>query len=278
MKTVTTFLALCIVGLLTAQQQGSSFAEANSSKTANLVYVHAAVNGFAVKDAAGSETGLLVDLMNEFEQYLATNYGINVNSRYVEATDKDFGKYLDEVKASSGGVFGLSNTSIKPERRAIYEFSTAFLNNISVLISHRSFPTLTNMGGIGTSFDGKTGYAVVGTTNHARMIEVKRSGFSSMNISEVNSSKEIVENVARDSNGYGFVDIHYYLDFLNQGAQIKRHPVGDQAGDKFGIIMPKGSDWAPVLSAFVSDFIKTPKYREMVTKNLGKGALRMIVQ
>ena len=262
---------------LSAQQKGDSFASAQSSKTANITYVHASVNGFATTDQNGDPTGLLVELMNEFEQFVNSNYGITINGTYVAARNKDFKIYLDEVKNASGGVFGLSNTSIKEERKKILQFSPAFLNNISVLISNKSFATLSSLDNIGSAFNGKTGYAVPSTTNHARMIDVKRTKFPSMNIVQVNSSKAIVENVAGDSDGYGFVDIHYYLEFLNQGEPIKRHPVGDQTGDKFGIIMPMNSDWGPVITEFLNTgILKSPKYRQMVIDNLGKGALRML--
>jgi len=61
---------------------------------------------------------------------------------------------------------------------------------------------------------------------------------------------EILDSVTGDSNGFGFVDIHYYLQYLNKGKPVKRHPAGDEGGDEFGIIMPKNSDWAPVLAEF----------------------------
>ena len=125
-----------------AQQTGDSFAAAKASKSANLVYVHAGVNGFA-SNIDGSTKGLLVDVMREFENFINDKYGITISSRYVEAQDRDFKLYLEEVRNSTGGVFGLSNTSVREERKKFLKYSPTFLNNISVLISHRNFPTLT---------------------------------------------------------------------------------------------------------------------------------------
>lgn len=259
-----------------AQQTGDSFASARNSKSANLVYIHAGVNGFASNNSSGSTTGLLVDVMREFENFVNQKYGITISSRYVEAQNKDFKLYLQEVRNSSGGVFGLSNTSVKEERKKFLKYSPTFLNNISVLISHKSFPTLSNMNNISTAFNGKVGYGVPSTTNYDRMTSVKASNFSSMQITNVTSSRDILENISSNPNAFGFSDIHYYLEYLEQGKPVKRHPVGDQVGDEFGIIMPMNNDWDGVMSEFLSDFVKTGKYREMVTRNLGKGALRMI--
>ena len=258
------------------QQKGDSFAAAKKSQKANLVYVHANVNGFAKTSGSGA-TGLLLDIMEDFEEYVNNKYGIAFNVKYVAAKDNDFKMFLEEVKNSNGGVFGLSNTSIKEERKKFLQFSPAYLNNISVLVSNASFSTLSSLDNISKEFDGKTGYGVESTTNYARMMEVKDSKFPAMKITSVNSSKEIISNSIQDKNGFGFVDIHYYLEALNAGEAIKRHAVGDKTGDKFGIIMPLDSDWAPILKEYLdSGVLESPDYRQAVISHLGKGALRML--
>lgn len=262
----------------TAQQKGDTFSSAKSKKTANLVYVHAGVNGFANGEGSGNTVGLLVDVMREFENYMQDEHGIIISSRYVQAPTKDFSAYIQEVKKSDGGVFGLSNTSVKEERKKFLKYSTSFLNNISVLVSHKSFGTLSSMDEIGTAFSDKTAFGVPSTTNYDRLIAVKESGFAGMQITKVTSSKDILESVSTNTKAFGFSDIHYYLEYLEQGKSVKRHPVGDKTGDEFGIIMPMNSDWNDVLSSFLGDFIKTAQYREMVVRNLGRGALRMIVK
>lgn len=275
--TKKTICAALLLGtaLTFAQQTGDSFADAKNSKSANLVYIHAGVNGFASNNG-GSTTGLLVDVMREFENFVNEKYGITISSKYVEAQNRDFKLYLQEVRSSSAGVFGLSNTSVKEERKKFLKYSPTFLNNISVLISHRSFPTLTQIGNISSAFNGKVGFGVPSTTNYDRMIAVKSGNFPSMQITDVTSSRDILENISSNQNAFGFSDIHYYLEYLELGKPVKRHPVGDQVGDEFGIIMPLSNDWEEVMAEFLGAFVKTGKYRELVTRNLGKGALRMI--
>lgn len=274
---IAILLWIWMVGFVSGQQKGDSFAQAKQTGAGNLVYVHANVNGFASNGASGDPEGLLIDVMKGFEDYVSTTHGIDLDISYVSAKDNDFKLFLKEVQSSEGGVFGLSNTSIREERKAILQFSPAFLNNISVLVSNASFPTLSSLDQISEAFADKTGYGVESTTNYGRMMKVKQELFPSMVIRSVNSSKEIIQNAIQDTNGFGFVDIHYYLEALNDGKPIKRHAVGDNPGDKFGIIMPLDSDWEPVLKAYLeSGVFKTPEYREAVIKHLGKGALRML--
>jgi putative glutamine transport system substrate-binding protein len=134
------------------------------------------------------------------------------------------------------------------------------------------------MSDIGNIFGDKVAYGVPSTTNHDRLASVKSNNFPSMKINSVTTSRDILENISANQNAFGFSDIHYYLEYLELGKPVKRHPVGDQVGDEFGIIMPLNNDWDSVMKDFLTEFIKTAKYREMVTRNLGRGALRMIAR
>lgn len=260
-----------------AQQTGDSFAIAKKSKEASIVYIHSNVTGYAAVGDNGKTEGLLVDLMSKFEEFVLNKYGITMKSSFVAAPNNDFKTYLEIVKNSSGGVFGLANTSVSEERKKSYEFSPAFLSNISVLVSNSSFPTLDNLEKIGSSFAKKNGYASASSTHYRRMIEIKNSYFSEMAITTVKSGRATLESVGMDLDGYGFVDINFYIESLKSGQPIKRHPVGDQMGDQLAIVMPKGSDWSPLIADFLnSGVLKTPEYRQMVIRHFSKEALRMI--
>jgi putative glutamine transport system substrate-binding protein len=260
-----------------SQLKGDSFQSAKTSKSANLTYVYAGVNGFANKGADGKLAGLFVDLMNEFESYISTKYGITVNSTYVPVKGGDFQLFLNDVKNGNGGVFGLNTTTIKEERKAFLKFSPAILNNISVLISNRSLPTLSSMGNISSEFSGKVAYTAAGSTYHERLKDLKSKGFSNLQIKMVSSEYDIIDSILTDENSFGFIDISFYLEYLKQRKAIKRHPVGDLGGEQYGIIMPLSSDWQPVIAEFLnSGFLDSSEYRQIVIDNLGKGALRML--
>ncbi len=281
LKLTITSVMLVILGAAndpSEQFQGDSFKSAIENKAANLYYIHAGVKGFATQDESGKPSGMLVELMSEFEEYLQVKYGIKITSNYSGVPQNSFKTYLNKVGISSGGVFGLSNTSINPERKKKLLFSPAFLNNISVMLSNKSFPTLESMDQISSTFQSKNAYVVPSSVNHKLMIETKNKLFLEMNMIDIPSSKALAEKLAEDPNGYGYLDMYYYLEFVvNQGKPIKRHAVGDRLGDEFGIIMPLDSDWGPVMTEFLnSGFLDTPAYRQMVIDNLGKGALRML--
>lgn len=270
------FLSLISEPLI-AQSSGDSFSSANSSKTANLTYIYAGVNGFANEGEDGNLEGLFVDLMNQFESFVSDKHGITINSTYVPVEGGDFQQFLNDVKNSSGGVFGLNTTTIKEERKEFLKFSPAVLNNISVLITNRGEPTLRNFRNIGTEFKGRVAYTAPESTYHKRLLDLKASSFPDLEIKLVPSEYDIIDNIIADTNSFGFIDISFYLEYLYKGEQVKRHPLGDLGGEQYGIIMPLNSDWDPVLADFLnSGFLKSAEYRQIVIDHLGKAALRML--
>ncbi|MEP1097039.1 MAG: ABC transporter substrate-binding protein [Cyclobacteriaceae bacterium] len=262
---------------LLAQRTADSFQSAKKSGTATLIYFYEGVEGFSEKDSNGEFQGLLVDIMSRFEQFVSDKHGIDVNSQYVAIKDKDFSLFISQVQNGKDGVFGVSPISIREDRKKILQFSPAYLNNISVLITHKSVPTLSSMDNIATNFSAMKAYTVPSTTFDERMQSLKNQSFASLQINNVPSMYEMVDNVAKDELSFCFSDLNYYFDYLQRGSPIKRHPVGDLKGDEWGISMPLGSDWEPVIADFFnSGFLKSPEYRQMVIDNLGKWALRMI--
>ncbi len=85
---------------------------------------------------------------------METNYGIKINSTYQRVEGDDFAKMMKIIKDASGGIFGLGNITITEERKKVYEFSPPIMSNLSLLITHSSAPSLTNIENIGVVFKG----------------------------------------------------------------------------------------------------------------------------
>lgn len=263
--------------LLNAQLIGSTYAQAKVSKSAKFYYVYDGVPGFVDKNEDGEVTGLLVDIMRKFEAHVQSTKGISVIVEFVQVPNKDFKIFMSDVKNGSGGVFGLSNVSIKEDRKTDYQFSPAYMNNVSVLISNAKTPTLTNLSDLSTRFSGKKAYSVSSSTYYQRLDDLRKDHFPSMEIVSLTSVNEVMEKVSETNEAFAVVDLNYYLEALKNKRSIKRHAVGDKGEDKFGVIMPLKNDWEPLIREFFDNgFIGGADYRLLITENLGKGALRLI--
>lgn len=273
-------LALLISPVLAiAQSQsfsGTSFKESLANGKAQLVIIYNDVEDFAVTADNGVVDGFLVQLMEDFSLYLSREYQINSNFKFERIPNNSFSMFMESMRLADGGVFGLSNVSITDERKSKFSFSDPFLENVSVLISNKSIATLQTLEEMNTLFRGKTAYTVEKSTYYNRLRDLDKYSDSSIRITYVESGHDVLEKIADDSNAFGVADLLYYLNFYKRGYAIKRHPVGDLRDDQFGILLPKGTDWQPVLNDFLSEYIPSTGYRKNITHFLGKSATRLI--
>jgi len=276
-KTALFFALIVVINSTTsyAQYSGDTYVSAKSKGTASWVFTYSNAPGFANKNSSGIMTGICVDLMNKFKEYVEKEEGIKVAVKY-QVTDPDnFTLFLDEVKKSKGGVFGLSNTTITEARKASYRFSPPYITNIGMIVSNNAVPTLTDLKDIGTKFSGMSAVTVKNSTNAKRLLEIKSEHFPALKIEYVPSFGQAMDMVAKSPRKFTNIDFTYYFDAVKTRKPIKRHPGGDDPTEEFGIIMPLSNDWAPVLEKFMnSGFVGGVEYKKIISKNLGQGAMK----
>ena len=277
-KITISFLVLLLIQDIQAQLVGDSFEQAKANGKGELVYVYNGVYGFIEKGSDGEVKGLLVDLMNKFEDYVEQKEGIDLTHKYVYVEDGDFQMFMKEVNTADGGVFGLSNVSIKEERKKDYLFSPPYLDNVSLIVTNNSVETLTGYKDISVKFDGMTAFSVASSTYHQRLLDIRTSYLTDLKIVNVSSGIDVMKELSVNKEAFAVLDLNFYLEILHKKYPIKRHPVCDERDEPFGIIMPKGNDWAPLLNAFFnSGYIESTEYSQVIAKNLGNSALKLLV-
>ncbi|MTI39623.1 substrate-binding periplasmic protein [Fulvivirga lutimaris] len=268
-------LLLVFSSMATAQSQGDTFAAAKASKSAKWVLTYSEAPGFASKNASGQMTGICVDIMTKFQEYVQEKHGIKVSMSYNAKNPNDFTKFLDEVKNSKGGVFGLSNTTITTARKSIYNFSPAYITNIGMILTNSNVPTMTQLSDISSKFAGMTAVTIKNSTNEKRILDIKKQYFPSMKIEYVPSFAKAMDAIAADSKKFTNVDFTYYFEAIQNRKSVKRHPGGDDKTEEFGIIMPKSNDWSPILAEFMNGgFLESVEYKKIISNNLGQSAMK----
>ncbi|WMN12409.1 transporter substrate-binding domain-containing protein [Marivirga salinae] len=259
-----------------AQFSGDTFEKAKESKTANLTYVYSEAPGFAA-NINGEVQGVCVDVMSDFEFFLLDNYGITVNSTMEKEHANNFTSYLNAIKNSSNGVFGLSNTTITQKRKASYNFSPPYITNIGMMLSNEALPTLNDISKIAEVFAGKKAVTVKGSTNEDQILQIKKKYYPSLTIEYVDSFDEALVAITNSTDYFTNIDFTYYLDATKSKKPIKRHPAGDQTAEEFGIVMPKNSDWDKPFQEFLTESYRTsPSYRKIIANHLGRNALQLL--
>ncbi|WP_224999882.1 transporter substrate-binding domain-containing protein [Cesiribacter sp. SM1] len=259
-----------------AQLTGDTYATARQKGTAQVVFSYIETPGFVGKDAGNKLNGLCIDMMDAFVVWLKKNEGIELKPVYEGKDAKNFKAFMGNVKESQGGVFGLGNITITEERQKAYDFSPPYITNVAILITNKSVATLENRNKIAAAFSGMEAVVVRGTTNEVRMTELKKSQHPNLKFRYVSSSPEALKLVAENENLFTNLDFTYYLQAIKDGLPVKRHPAGDESTESFGIVMPRNSDWGPVMARFMKDFVSGSDYRKVVANNLGPNALKLL--
>lgn len=226
-----------------------TFAEAEAAGGAELVFFYVPSSGFAYPDAAGQLTGVTVELLRGFAGHVAREHGLDVSVRWVEEPLwADFYRY---VRESQGAAFGIGNVTVTEARDEEIDFSPPYLRNIAVLVTHEDVPELTAIDEIGTAFAGLTALRYPGTLHETRLLEIRDTHFPDMPSREIASNDELVAGLAGSPTTFGYIDIYNYWRAREADQPLRRHPVGDDDAETFGVILPDGSDWTPVISTYM---------------------------
>lgn len=251
--------------------RGSALADARGNGVdLQLVYVPAA--GFAGQDAAGRPTGATVELLRDFGHWLATTHGWDVRLHWREQAD--WSRFYQQVKDGQGAVLGVGNVTITDARKQELDFSPPYLRNIAVLVTHAREPELASLAAIGTAFDGMSALAFPGTLHEQRLRSISSQYFDGhLPMREFASNDAIVQALASEARGFAYLDAYNLHRAQEQGLPLRRHAVGDDASESFGVILPHASHWTELLEAFFQDnggYTQSPRWRAHLTQHLGQ--------
>lgn len=278
-KSMLTILLLAFIVVAKSQNYtGDSWAQVKTNGQGTIALAYVETPELVYKDNAGKLTGICVDIMNDFVNYVNTKKGVKLGSKFVGDGTSFKGMY-DKVKGSIGGVFGLGNITITEERKKEIKFSPPYMTNLVFLITQSNVPTLAKMEDMGTTFANLTAYTAKGTLNEKRTLELKQKYFPNMKIAYTSISQETYEKVVSDPNGFAYLDIAFYLEAVQQRKPVKRHPVGDKTAEQFGFIMPLNSDWGPILDEFFKaegGYLNSSGYKSILKKHLGEIGVKLL--
>jgi ABC-type amino acid transport substrate-binding protein len=247
-----------------------SFAQARETGQAGLTFFHVPSSGFAYHDAEGRLTGVTVELLRDFARYVADNYRVELDIQWLaEERWADFYRY---VRESEGGVFGIGNVTITEPRREEIDFSPPYLNNVAVLVTHTEIPELGSMDDLPEAFRGLAALPYPGTLHEARLDQIRERWLPDAPVRPVASNDELVAILGADPGHFGYMDVYNYWRAREAGQPLRRHPVGDDDSETFGVILPHGSDWTPVMEEFFradDGYADSERFRDLLRTHLG---------
>jgi hypothetical protein len=250
---------------------GTTFALARETGRAELSFFYVPSSGFAYTDDVGNLTGVTAELLRDFAAFVASRHGIVIEISWYE--EPRWADFYAHVRDSQGGVFGVGNVTITDRRREEIAFSPPYLNNVAVLVTHENVPELQNINHMGVAFRGLTALPYPGTLHETRLQDIGDRWLPGMPTRQVASNDELVSLIASGEGYFGYMDIYNYWRARQSGQALRRHAVGDDSSETFGVIMPRTSDWAPVMEEFFRSnrgYADSDRFRELLRVHLGE--------
>jgi putative glutamine transport system substrate-binding protein len=256
--------------------QGDTWAEVQESGSGKIIVTYINTPAF-IYEVDGELKGICIDIMKSFVNYVEKTYDVKLEVEYVDGVK--FENYFKSMTTAKGGVFGLANTTITEQRKDIVDFSPPFITNIAVLLTHESIGDLTSLEAMSQNFAGMKAFAPSGSMHLERIKDLKEKYYPELEIELVPSSKNGLDRITEGEKAFSYQDIAIFWNYKENGFPIKRHPVGDKTSEKFGIVMPKGSDWTPLMEELFlmgRGFKSTNIYRSSLVEHLGPEVLQML--
>ncbi|MEM7548173.1 MAG: transporter substrate-binding domain-containing protein [Bacteroidota bacterium] len=255
---------------------GQSWQSAKEKGSGKVSVVYYEGTGMVYKEN-GKMKGLCVDILNDFSSYVEKNHGVDLIIDY-EKKESDWGKFLNTVQNSEGGVLGLSNVTITSKRKKVMDFTPPFISNPMIMLTHKSAPMIDNMKDLDETYKGYSGIVVGGTTHVNYMKAMKAIHYKDLPIEYGDSPAEVMTKVSKNPKMFTVVDLTEYHYATTNKLEVKRQPVSvSDNREELGFIMPKGSDWTSIWNEFLTpEYKKGGRYREIVSKNLGAKFLALL--
>lgn len=226
---------------------------------------------YSYSDPLGNLTGIEVDIIREFLNWLKESKGISVNVNFIKNTD--FREFYESVKSGNEGIMGIGSVTITQERLKDIKFSPAYLRNQSFLITQGNVPSLKSVNEIPQRFDTLTAVTVKGSSHEAILNRLKANQFPRMRVQNV-SSPELVFDLINSGKYFGYADILTYWSYLQKKkkAYLKFHPAATVLNENLAFIFPRNSDWDRAFTEFFESgfgFFATKAYSDILEKHLG---------
>lgn len=261
---------LFLVTLLSACSNGGpdSWQKAEGSGSAEIVVYYVPAAGFAMStdEDDGYPRGVTAGLMREFAEWTAREKGVDVQLQFVR--EDDWSTFYATVRDSRSGTFGIGNVTITDERANEIGFSPPYMPNTAVLVTSLNHPELASWEDLSTTFAGLNALAFPGTLHETRLRTIVERHHSEASIEYGSSNSEILDR-AEQGGYFAYLDGYNVWRAQEEGAMVRHHPIGDQDGEHFGVIMPLGSDWEPIMAGFMKTFYGSQAHVDLFEHHLG---------
>lgn len=272
-------ILLCSCTTDETEDLSSAWSDVQSQGEGVITLVYVPSDGFSYEDEKGRLTGVTIELVRDFVEFVNQEYGVEV-SLQTKAIES-FTDFYNYVVESESGVFGVANVTITEARKEELQFSPPYMTNIATLITHSDVEEISDMEGLSERFIDLDALAFEGTLHEVRLRRIINELLPEAGIEFAHSNNEIIEKVSDENRYFAYVDIYNYWRAIERGESLRRHSVGDEASEQFGVISPLDSDWDEVMNQFFENeggYVGSERYRTLLSEHLGEELAALLIK
>lgn len=246
---------------------GSNWDQAKQTKKAKLNLSWYTSKPFIYENDEGNLMGVEVEMINLFKEYVLEKHQVDLELNWVKAND--FGNIFTRIENNTyENGFGVSAFSITDERLERFQFTSSYLPDITVLVSSRGTPIVSTYEEINNMMQGMEAVTVKDTKYENFLKDIKNQLNLDFEIKFISSEQNILEEINRYDNKFGFIDLPVYLMLIESGGEMTRQNFFTIKGKGYGLIASKNSDWIDPFNAFMKD--RSEDISEIISSYLGK--------
>jgi len=269
MKLITFSIALLLT--FSGLYAQSTYESALKTKEGKLTVAYFENSPMAYSNPKGGMSGIEVDILNAFQEWISKNKGIKLSIEYKPY--KDFEEMLLAVKKGEKNTVGAGSITITDKRLEELKFSAPYLKNNSVFITNGNVPTIRNAEEFKKAFSEIRGVAVQGSLHEQYIKDLISEYDIELQVDYLENTDAVVESLKNGDAAFAFLDVLSFWTFMKDSKEFfKIQKFVDSKDEFFGYAFPKTSDWDAAFNEFFEigfGFTSTKDYRKILEKHLG---------
>lgn len=246
----------------------------NTAQNADTLIINYYENYPYAYSENGKLKGIEIDIIEEYAAWVKSKKNTAITVVYKPY--KEFGAFYSSVKDGRKNIVGLGSVTANNQREQEVLLSAPYLQNLAVLITSGSVPSLKTKttAEVSKTFGGLSAITVNNSSHLNYLNDLKSQFLPGLKISFAENQNKVLETIVSDNKVFGYVDIIAYWAFLknNQTKFLKIQKVFSEPKERFSFVMPVGSVHAANMSEFFEGgfgFTSTKVYHQILEKYLG---------
>ncbi len=186
-------ILLCLLGFRIGFSQSWQEALNDGDSTINLHWYIS--KPFIFTDQNGEMTGLEVEIIDLFRQYVKQHHQVNLHLNWLES--ESFSGIIDTIShLKSENHLGVSAFSITDDRKKVVDYSQPYMPDITVLISSQGTPVVDSFEKIDDLMKEMVAITIKGTVYEKQLLRLKEKLGINFDIKYIDSDANVLDHIS----------------------------------------------------------------------------------